>query len=82
MTVVIAAELVGTTYGELAGSALSLPSDPRQMVCPTSPSRIGEMNCIAHFDSDARSAEVRRHHTYLIGGGGCALAAGDKRERQ
>jgi hypothetical protein len=30
MTVVIAAELVGTSYGELARSALSLPSDPRQ----------------------------------------------------
>jgi putative restriction endonuclease len=30
MKVVIAAELVGTSYGELAGSALSLPSDPSQ----------------------------------------------------
>jgi hypothetical protein len=30
MKVVIAAELIGTTYGELAGSSLALPSDPKQ----------------------------------------------------
>ena len=30
ITVVIATELVGTTYGKLAGSSLSLPSDPKQ----------------------------------------------------
>ena len=30
ITVLIATELVGTTYGKLAGSSLSLPSDPKQ----------------------------------------------------
>jgi hypothetical protein len=30
MKVVIATELIGTTYGELAGASLSVPSDTKQ----------------------------------------------------
>jgi putative restriction endonuclease len=56
MKVVIATELIGTTYGELAGASLSVPSDPKRRPSDEALAKHLEWSGI-HIEAAVRSAD-------------------------